>query len=78
MRERRNTAAGLGGGNIFLSFRRIFAPGITNIVNDSFNRTSTYCFSASIPTREVTHWVKSEIDFICTRSKSVPIMCRRN
>jgi hypothetical protein len=31
---------------------------MTTPIYDSFNRTSTFCISASIPTREVNHWVK--------------------
>lgn len=57
VRPRRDAAA--SGGNIFSSFKKIFSPGAINI-NDSFNRTSTFCVSASLPTREVAHWVNNE------------------
>jgi len=62
-RDRRNTTTGLnfGGGNIFSKFRGIFNPGMINTSNDKLYRTSTFCVSASIPTREVHHWVKTFI-----------------
>jgi len=57
-REKRPSTSGSGGGNIFTKFRGLFGQGMTNYTTDSFNRTSTYCVSASIPAREVNHWVK--------------------
>jgi len=57
-RERRPTTSGLGGVNIFSKFKGLFGQGITNYTTDSFNRTSTYCVSASIPAREINHWVR--------------------
>jgi hypothetical protein len=56
-RDRRNTTNG-GGGNLFWNIKRMFAPGITNVSNDRLYRTSTFCVSASVPTREVNHWVR--------------------
>jgi hypothetical protein len=60
-RDRRNTTTGLtmaGGNFLFSKFQKIFNPGIINTSNDKLYRTSTFCVSASIPTREVHHWVK--------------------
>jgi hypothetical protein len=59
-RDRKNTTTGstIGGGYIFSKFREIFKPGMINTSNDKLYRTSTFCVSASIPTREVHHWVK--------------------
>ena len=48
------------GGNLFSSFMRKFTNGITNSTYDRLNRTSTCCFSASIPTREINHWVRKK------------------
>jgi hypothetical protein len=56
-REGRNDFAH-GGKKLFSSFIRKFTNGITNHTNDKLNRTSTCCFSASIPTREINHWVR--------------------
>ena len=50
--------SGAGRGNLFSSFKRMFAPGPSINWNDKLNRTSTaVCYSASIPTREVEQWV---------------------
>jgi hypothetical protein len=46
-------------GKIFSSFMRKFTNGMTNSTYDRMNRTSTYCCSsASVPTREINHWVR--------------------
>jgi hypothetical protein len=51
---------GKNGKKLLTSFMRKFTNGMTNSSNDKLYRTSTCCFSASIPTREVTHWVRIE------------------
>ena len=56
-RNRRDTMMNSTSGNIFSSFKKIFNPGSANPTNDNFNRTSTFCVTASLPTREVSHWV---------------------
>jgi hypothetical protein len=44
-------------GKIFSSLMRKFTNGMTNITYDRLNRTSTCCFSATVPTREINQWV---------------------
>lgn len=58
---RRSRANSGAGGNIFTNLKRIFAPGMATPGTDSFNRTSTYCLYASVPTRELNHWVKIQL-----------------
>ena len=57
-RVRSNSATA---GNIFTNIKRIFAPNMLTTANDSFNRTSTFCVYASVPTRELNHWVKIQL-----------------
>lgn len=44
-------------GNLFSSFMRKITDGMNNNNYDRLYRTSTCCFSASVPTREVDQWV---------------------
>ncbi|CAF2504549.1 unnamed protein product [Rotaria sp. Silwood2] len=62
--ERKNATHGLnnGGKNLLTSLVRKFANGMTNSTNDRFNRTSTSCLLASIPTRISTCWDCTELE----------------
>jgi len=59
-RERKSSTASSGsnGTKLFTNIMRKFTSGMTNSTYDRLNRTSTCCFSASIPTREINHWVR--------------------
>jgi len=55
----RKTSMGNVGGNLLSTFMRKFTNGIANSTNDRLYRTSTCCFAASVPRREITHWVRT-------------------
>ncbi len=57
----RESRGSTNGGNLFKSLVRKFTNGIANNAYDRLNRTSTCCVSASIPTREINHWVRNHI-----------------
>lgn len=57
VRERRDTITNSNSGNLIMSIKKMFNPGFAGPTTDNFNRTSTFCVSSSIPTREVSRWV---------------------
>lgn len=61
--EARRVRSNSATGNIFTNIKRIFAPNMLTTGNDSFNRTSTYCLYAAVPTRELNHWVKIQLSY---------------
>ena len=63
-REKKSASPGFSmgvSGNFFNNFKKIFIPGTNVPSNDRLNRTLTFCASASVPTREVHHWVSIEV-----------------
>jgi len=54
IRDRRNS---FRGNSVFSSIMRKLKPDMTMSMNDRLNRTSTCCFQALAPTREINHWV---------------------
>lgn len=59
-RDRRSSTVSFGNSktNVLTSFMRKFTNGMTSSTYDRLNRTSTCCFSAFVPTREVNNWVR--------------------
>jgi hypothetical protein len=59
--NRRSSTFSLGNNrtNLLTSFMRKFTNEMTNSTYDKLNRTSTCCFSASLPTQEINHWVEN-------------------
>ncbi len=59
--NRRSSTFSLGNNraNLLTNFMRKFTNGMTNSTYDKLNRTSTCCFSASLPTHEINHWVEN-------------------
>jgi hypothetical protein len=55
----RKTSMGNVGGTLLSNFMRKITNGITNSTNDRVYRTSPCCFAASVPRREITHWVRT-------------------
>jgi hypothetical protein len=58
--SRRATIIGFPGGKVFEGIKKIFSPGMGTVPADPFNLPPKMCLSASLPTREVTHWVSKE------------------
>jgi hypothetical protein len=61
-RQRKGSTSSFGNTkpNVLTSFMRKFTNGMTNSTYNRLNRTSTCCFSASIPTHEINHWVRTK------------------
>lgn len=62
VRERRDTITNSNSGNLIMSIKKMFNPGFAGPTTDNFNRTSTFCVSSSIPTREVSRWDCTDLE----------------
>jgi hypothetical protein len=59
-RERKSSSSS-GGAALLASFMAKITSGVTNQRTDRLYRTSTSCFAASVPKREITHWVGMDL-----------------